>query len=124
MSPRSREYMAEARERLRACRVLLAEEIWNPAVSDAYYAVLYAARAALSEEDVHAKTHGGTWGLFHRSFVATGRFDGDLYAAARAAQDAREGVDYGAASVERQEAERIAAVAERFVNAVERMLTS
>lgn len=124
MSPRSQEFMAEARERLRACRVLLAEEIWNAAVSNAYYAVLYAARAALSEEDVNAKTHGGTWGLFHRNFVATGRFDGELYAPARAAQEPREGVDYGAANVERQEAERIAAVAERFVNAVEGMLTS
>lgn len=124
MSPRSREFMAEARERLRACRVLLAEEISNAAVSDAYYAVLYAARAALSEEDVNAKTHGGTWGLFHRTFVATGRFDGELYAQARAAQDSREGVDYAAAAIDREEAERIAAVAERFVIAVDGMLTS
>jgi uncharacterized protein (UPF0332 family) len=37
------------------------------AVSTAYYAMLYAARAALSERDVNARTHAGTWQCFGMS---------------------------------------------------------
>jgi integrase len=35
---------------------------------------LFAARAALSERDQDAKTHRGTWSLFHQEFVAGGTF--------------------------------------------------
>ncbi|MBW8060794.1 MAG: HEPN domain-containing protein, partial [Solirubrobacterales bacterium] len=38
----------------------LGEGFLAGAVSIAYYAMLYAARAALSEDDEHARTHGGT----------------------------------------------------------------
>src|SRR3954451_16725309 len=41
------------------------------AVSTAYYAMLYAARAALSERDRHARSHAGTWGLFREEFALT-----------------------------------------------------
>ena len=88
------------------------------AVSDAYYAMLYAARAALSERDRSAKTHGGTWNLFHEEFVADGSFDADVARDARATQEPREGVDYAAARVEPEEAARIVQVAERFVDAI------
>jgi uncharacterized protein (UPF0332 family) len=40
--------MAVARERLEAAGALLEHKLWGPAVSDAYYAILYAARAALA----------------------------------------------------------------------------
>ncbi len=36
--------------------------------------MLYAARAALSEEDLYAKTHSGSWTLFNDAFVRTSRF--------------------------------------------------
>jgi uncharacterized protein (UPF0332 family) len=110
--------MVEARERLEAARALLERRLLGAAVSDAYYAMLYAARAALSERDQNAKTHGGTWGLFHREFVAERRFDADLAREARATQEPREGVDYAAARVSPEEAERIVLVAERFVAGV------
>lgn len=110
--------MAEARERLEAARALLDRRLLGAAVSDAYYAILYAARAALSENDKNAKTHRGTWSMFHEEFVATGSFDAELARQARATQEPREGVDYAAARVSADEAERIVAVAERFVAAV------
>jgi len=52
--------------------------------------MLNAARAALSEQDEHAKTHTGTWTLFSAAFVATGNFDQGLSALARRAKAARE----------------------------------
>ena len=73
------------------------------ALSGAYYAMLYAIRAALSERDVYAKTHRGAWNEFGR-FVATGEFDGDLVAAAQRVQSQREDADYDAWLVPRDEA--------------------
>jgi uncharacterized protein (UPF0332 family) len=43
--------MAVARERVEAAGALLERKLWGPGVSDAYYAILYAARAALSQRD-------------------------------------------------------------------------
>lgn len=114
--------MAEARERLEAARALLERRLLGAAVSDAYFAILYAARAALSERDQNAKTHGGTWSLFHREFVAGGSFDADLAREARAAQEPREAVDYAAARISPGEAERLVALAERFVAGVTQLL--
>jgi uncharacterized protein (UPF0332 family) len=114
--------MAEARERLEAARALLERKLLGAAVSDAYYAILYAARAALSEQDQNARTHAGTWSLFHREFVADGPFDADLAREARATQEPREGVDYAAARVSSEEAARIVAVAERFVAGVTKLI--
>jgi uncharacterized protein (UPF0332 family) len=110
--------MAEARERLEAARGLIDRELLGAAVSEAYYAMLYAARAALSERDQNAKTHGGTWNLFHEEFVAGGPFDAELAKEARGTQEPREGVDYAAARLPREEAERIVGVAGRFVSGV------
>lgn len=90
MSPRSEEFMEQARDRLADAQVIL--ETAHPAVvvSAAYYGMLYAARAALSERGEYAKTHSGTWTLFSQVFVAPGEFDQGLSALARRAKDARE----------------------------------
>ena len=86
--------------------------------------MLYAARAALSEQDLYAKTHCGTWNLFWTTFVEDGRFDRELAARATAAQEVREDADYRAAPPTPEAAERTLADADRFVSAVERMLTT
>jgi uncharacterized protein (UPF0332 family) len=122
MSPRSEELLAVAWERLQAARALLERELWGPAVSDAYYAILYAARAALSERDRNAKMHRGIWTIFSEEFVASGDIDAELAREARATQEPREGVDDAAARISRGEARRITEVAERFVPAIETLL--
>lgn len=65
MSPRSAEFMEQARERIAAARDLIETEHAVASISSSYYAMLYAARAALSERDQHAKTHSGTWASFN-----------------------------------------------------------
>lgn len=62
----------------------------------AYYAMLYAARAALSERDEHAKTHRGTWHLFREQFVVNREVEELHLRAAQRAQGLREGGDYEA----------------------------
>jgi uncharacterized protein (UPF0332 family) len=114
--------MDSARARLKGARHALAAGDLDLAVSAAYYAMLYAARAALSEHNEHARRHGGTWGLFHRRFVATGAFDQGLHSLAQQAQEAREGADYEAKTPPASETERYVEGAAEFVSALERML--
>lgn len=122
MSPRSVEFMAAARDRLAYATVGLEAGHLAGAASAAYYAMLNAARAALSEHDRYAKTHSGTWTLFGREFVAPGDFDRDLAGAATAAQRLRELGDYEARPPSRAQAEELVSTAETFVTAVAAML--
>jgi uncharacterized protein (UPF0332 family) len=124
VSPRSEEFMDQARDRAASARLAIAAGHLEVAVSTAYYAMLYAARAALSERDEYARTHGGTWHLFHERYVTTGAFDQDLHAMAQRAQRAREGGDYEAVTPSRADAETFVAGAADFIAAVEHMLES
>jgi uncharacterized protein (UPF0332 family) len=116
--------MAQALERIGASKVALGADFPAAAVSAAYYAALYAARAALSEENLYAKTHRGVWSLFGEVFVLTGRFDEQLTKATRAIQELREAGDYDAREILQDEAERTIAFAERFVDAVDAFLAA
>jgi uncharacterized protein (UPF0332 family) len=123
MSPRSEEFIASARERLRGAGNALAAGDLDLAVSAAYYAMLYAARAALSESEEHARTHRGAWNLFRKRYVVTDAFDDRLFALAQQAQTAREEGDYEAVTPSAEDAERYVKGAADFVTAVERMTT-
>ena len=122
MSPRSLEFIEQARDRLTAARDALAAEHPGVAVSVAYYAMLYAARAALSEDDANARTHRGTWNLFRERYVVTDAFDDALYRLAQQAQTAREGADYEAIVPSKDDAEAYVTGAAGFIAAVEHML--
>jgi len=60
--------------RVKTARAALALDSAS-AVSLADYAEINAARAALSERDAYARTHGETWHLFREEFVKSGQFD-------------------------------------------------
>ncbi|HEX4116302.1 MAG TPA: HEPN domain-containing protein [Solirubrobacteraceae bacterium] len=122
MSPRSVEFMDQARDRAVIARVLLAARHPEGAVSAAYYAMLYAARAALSESDEYARTHGGTWHLFFERYVTTGAFDQHLHTLAQKAQEVREQGDYEAITPDPAEAERLVTGAADYIAAIEAML--
>jgi uncharacterized protein (UPF0332 family) len=114
--------MASAHDRVRAARAALEAGFPSVAVSAAYYAELYAARAALSEQDRNAKTHRGVWNLFGDLFVSTGRFDPELLVEARRIQELREAADYDAREISRERADAIVTDAEQFVAGVAAML--
>jgi uncharacterized protein (UPF0332 family) len=121
VSPRSAELLARARDGVASARTLVEAGHAATAVSTAYYAMLYAARAALSERDLDARSHSGTWGLFREEFVVTGEFSEELAQAAQRAQARREASDDAAESFEMAEAAALVATAERFIAAVERL---
>lgn len=121
MTPRSEEFMTEAHGRLEGARLALENGFGSQAVSSGYYAMLYAARAALSEEERYAKTHRGTWRLFSERFVLDGPFDPELVKAAERVRRLREGGDYDARAIAPEDAESVLADAERFVAAVDQL---
>jgi len=116
--------MDQARDRLEMARQVLALGHLEGAVSAAYYGMLYAARAALSESEEYARTHGGTWHLFYQRYVATGAFDERLHSLGQQAQKAREQGDYEAVTPSTEDAQRFVAAAGEFIDAVERMLAA
>jgi len=120
VSPRSDEFLQAARRRLAAAEAAIGEDP-STALSAAYYAMLYGARAALSELDTSAKTHRGTWQQFRSAFVESGRFDAELAAAVQKIQPEREQADYDAWSAPAEEAERTIELAHRFLRAIEEL---
>ena len=90
--------------------------------SMSYMAMLYAARAALSEEGRVPRKHAGTWHLMRELFVAGGRFDVELVERAQEMQEHREGADYEGWTFEREESEAHVADARRFLEAVELLI--
>lgn len=82
MKERSGEMLATGREALKAAELLLAEGLYGPALRSGYDALLAAARAALSEEDLYAKTHAGIWNLFYERLVLPGHFAREFHTVA------------------------------------------
>jgi uncharacterized protein (UPF0332 family) len=117
VSPRSQEYLNRARARLALAEAGAASDPGG-AVAAAYYAAFFAANAALSEQDLHARTHRGTWHLVNDHLVVTGRLDSALVTAAAALQPKREAADYAAWAASAEEAVAAIDVARRFVDAV------
>ena len=98
------------------------EEDPSTALSAAYYAMLYGAKAALSEKDTSARTHRGTWHEFRRAFVESGRIDAELAAEVQRIQPEREQADYDAWAAPATEARRVIELAHRFLEAIDEIL--
>lgn len=113
--------MQAARRRLAAAEAAVREDP-STALSAAYYAMLYGARAALSERDSSSKTHRGTWHEFRGAFVADGKIDAELAAEVQKVQPEREQADYDAWSAPLEEAQRAIELADRFLGAIQAML--
>ena len=122
MSRRSAEFLEAAQRRLKVAHGAIDDDAAS-ALSAAYYAMLYAARAALSERDTYARTHKGTWQLFREEFVVAGRFDAELLAEVQKLQRERERADYEAWPPPETEARRVIELTARFLTAVQALLS-
>jgi uncharacterized protein (UPF0332 family) len=114
---RSAELLEAARRHLTAASAA-ADEDPSGAISLAYYGMLYAARAALSEQDAQPRTHRGTWHEVRRLYVATGAVAEALAVAAESMQPEREQAAYEASAAPSEDAERVIVIARRFVDTV------
>jgi len=122
VSPRSQEFYDRARERLEGARKNLDQGEYAIAVGAAYYAMLYGARAALSERDLYAKTHRGTWNLLRQTLGADESFPPGLIKEAERLAELREAADYDALVVDERQAQHAVGTAERFLSALDELL--
>lgn len=112
--------LALAAETLGAADYLLKGGYYNDAVSRAYYAMFYAARALLASRDLHPKGHKGLILQFGLEFVKKGFIEETYGRALSHAKERRETVDYNIeAAMTREEAGIIVSDAQDFLDRVE-----
>jgi len=112
--------LALAAETLGAADYLLKGGYYNDAVSRAYYAMFYAARALLASRDLHPKGHKGLILQFGLEFVKKGFIEDTYGRALSHAKERRETVDYHIEStMTREEAGIIVSDAQDFLDRVE-----
>jgi uncharacterized protein (UPF0332 family) len=80
---------------LEAAKTLFENGFYADAVSRAYYAMFFAARALLSERNIYPKTHRGLISQFALEFVKTSEFRKEIFYLFTRAQEDREEADYG-----------------------------
>jgi uncharacterized protein (UPF0332 family) len=86
--------MSQARETLRAARVLFTSGHYRDCVNRAYYAMFYAGLGLLASRLIGASKHSGVLSLFGEHFVKTGRFSMEAGRHLRMAFELRQKSDY------------------------------
>jgi len=113
--------MERAVQKLAVAKRLFEDGFYADAVSRAYYAMFYAARALLSEKSVYPKTHRGVISQFGLKFVKEGKFEKEIFDLFTRAQEDREEADYGLFSeIVEKEAKKIIEGAEKFLKECEK----
>jgi uncharacterized protein (UPF0332 family) len=114
--------MAKADESLDAAQSLLAGGHDAFAASRTYYAMFYAAEAALLKKGLSFSKHAAVMAEFNRVFVKGGVFAPEMFKALQLGFDMRSQGDYSVLPVPRERAEGLLGKAREFVAAVEAFL--
>jgi len=117
--------MKRAGESLRAATGELAEGLHNDAVSDAYYAMLHSARAALVSRGLRFSSHRATHGAFGQQFVRTAELPVQLHRHLIDAERVRSAATYTyEVEMTEEDARTWLSRAEDFVAAIEHFLAA
>jgi uncharacterized protein (UPF0332 family) len=116
--------MIRAKRSLRSAGNLLDDGDHDFAMSRAYYAMFYAASAALLSRDVERSRHSGVIAAFGQHLVKSGRFTAEHQQSLQAAFADRSEGEYAGAFPSREAVERRLEEAREFVEAVARFLRS
>ena len=93
--PESDDLIRAGEQALESAGLLADHALWADAISRAYYAMVYAARALLAEKGLAPRTHRGVVQLFGREFVRPGIFPKDVARLLAATMAFRDRADYG-----------------------------
>lgn len=117
--PEVDEFFAKAETFLRSARVLLDLPDLDSAVSRAYYAMFFAAEAALLSRNKTAQSHRGMITLFGEEFVRSGILPRERGRQLAIAYDKRQASDYEPTTkIKPENAARFVEEASEFVEAV------
>jgi uncharacterized protein (UPF0332 family) len=116
---RVRAFWDKSAERLRAARLLFEQGFYEEAISVAYYATLWAARALLLTEGAEPRTHEGVRTMLGLYFIRTGKLPNEVGRLFTRRLDDRMSADYSAdAFLTSEDAEDALHQAESFIEAV------
>lgn len=119
-----RSLMNRAKRSLRSAHNLLEDGDHDFAIARAYYAMFYAAKAALLSRDIARSKHSGVIAAFGEAFVKTGVLPEKHQKALQVGFRQRSESDYAGAFPSREHVDQRLAEAHEFVEAVRVLLTS
>jgi len=112
-----------ASNKLDNARRIFEINLYDDAVSRAYYAMFYAAKAALLSEGVDLRRHSSAVTKFRELFVITGRVDSEYLRYLGRAQSARERSDYAPfVPLSKEGTKEILDTAESFIGKIKELL--
>jgi hypothetical protein len=115
--------LARARKAWRAAETLLEHQLYEDAVSRAYYAVLHASKAALATIDLYPDSHRSVRRMFGLHLVKANLIEREYATILTAEQEDRELSDYNVnITIEQSRADRRVDEARRFVKRIEEFL--
>lgn len=118
-------YLTLAVEKLAVARDLMTASHYDDALSRAYYAMFYAAKAALLSIDLDPNTHSGVISQFSQHFVKTNRVERQYGRLLSRMMQARETSDYDPIRrTSLMEAKQAIANAEAFLVRIKELLTT
>ena len=94
MSPETAGWLDRARDSIKAAQTLHEADLPAEAISRAYYAMFYCAKAMTVEEGKDLAKHSAIIAAFGHDFVASGQLSSDLHKYLRQAFDERNRADY------------------------------
>jgi uncharacterized protein (UPF0332 family) len=117
--------LQRARRYLDTAALVLNDGDFESAVSRAYYAMFYVARALLEQKDITPKTHSGLRNQFGLHFVKTGDLPERFAAMLNNAEDLRNLAEYAEERIiTREDAEITLREAREFVERVRELLNA
>jgi uncharacterized protein (UPF0332 family) len=112
-----------AEDKLDHARRIFEIGLYDDAVSRAYYAMFYAAKAALLTEGVDLRRHSSAVAKFRELFVVNGRVDAEYLRYLGRAQSARERSDYAPfAPLDKEGAREIVNAASVFIEKIKELV--
>jgi uncharacterized protein (UPF0332 family) len=87
-------YLDRARQDLQAVEINIQNDLYNVAISRAYYAMFYAATALLKSKGIERNKHSGIVAAFGEHFVKSGLFEAKFSRMLIRAFESRNDTDY------------------------------
>jgi uncharacterized protein (UPF0332 family) len=110
--------MSRAAENLEVGFKLLKDKHYEISASRLYYAMFYAAEAALLHRDLQFSKHSAVIGRFNREFIKSGVLESSIFKSFQKAFELRNEADYGISLTEEKDVKSVAKEAEFFFSAV------
>jgi len=123
LEEKAKKEMVRANKAFLAAKTLLENQLYEDCVSRSYYAVLHAAKAALSTAGVEPESHHAVRRMFGLHLVKTGKIEREFARILTAEQEDREIGDYDIdIEIEQDTALKRVQDAEKFVQRIEKFL--